>query len=230
MGPVILIGVDLARVSDWPAIAVALAERIDTDEITHSKAGHEQFGGCERGWCRYKSRLIYRVKHLDRLPRPGRELGVRPIADEVLRWHREIARRLPHAQIFTSIDASGGDYRPMFADVLAAGPEHHLTGIEITAGEAEPTHAAGQRWLRIPRSKLISQLEVRFEQREIEIPRKPFEIVKGELLTMRRRVSESRQVIYESGAYDDLVIALAMCVWAEPPHPVYLADPSVIWD
>lgn len=225
-----MIAADLARVADWPAIAVVIPERVNTGEIQHSKTGHEMHSGCMQGYCRYTYNLVYRVKHLDRLPRPGRELGVRPIAQEVLRWHHEVARRMPRAQIYTTIDASGGDYRGMFAEVLASGPQHHLTGLEITSGEAEPTHSPGQRWLRVPRTKLIQQLEVRFEQREIEIPREPFEVIKGELLTMRRKVSDGRQLIYESGAYDDLVITLAMATWAEPPHPIYTTDSTLIWD
>ena len=62
-----MIAADLARVADWPAICVLIAERVATDEILHSKVGHELNGGCVRGYCVPKYRLIYRVKFLERL-------------------------------------------------------------------------------------------------------------------------------------------------------------------
>lgn len=222
----IVIATDVALVADNPAICVTRTTIEKTGEIRHG-------GGHERGWgpCGpFCSEVIvprFEVLFLDRLEKPGRERGLRPIAEAVLEWHREVARRAPGAPIYSVVDMSGTDAWSTFEDVLRHGPKHRMTGLLITAGEQAPTRTPGLRWMKIPRSVLLANLEVRLEQQQVRMSPDTFDRLRPELLAIRRVLTPSRSIVYESTAkHDDLVLALSMAVWFEPPRPIRHA-PSI---
>lgn len=216
----VVIATDVALVSDHPAIAVVLAEVRRTGEIRHGGDHLPGFGPCGP-YCSEVYVPRFQVLHLDRLERPGRERGLRPIAEAVLTWHKEAAKRKPGIPIYSLIDMSGTDAWSTFEDVLRRGPKHKMTGVLITSGEEPPSRAAGQRWLKIPRSALLANLETRLEQRQVEFPPAVFDRLRPELLGIRRVLTPSRSIVYETVAkHDDLVLALAMALWSAPPRPV----------
>ena len=213
----VVIGSDLALVADHPAIAIAkvglrLAEWHHADHPTGWPCGMY----C---WPRYEPH--YEIVHLDRLEKPGRERGLRPIAEAVLRWHLEVARRLPAVPIYSVVDMTGTDAWPLFDEILRRGPRMTLTGALITSGETPPSKSLGQRWLKVPRSALLANLETRLERQQVSMPTPIFDRVRGELLGVRRVVTPSRSIVYETVAqHDDLVLALALATWGEVPRPV----------
>lgn len=228
----LILGVDLARVQDSPALCVVDATYHDTGEITHSDEWHRTNRGCERPYCRETTETHFRVRYLDRLRRPGKEAGVAPIAELVRLWVLDLQRKYPHVPIHVFVDVSGGDYRGFFDDALA-GTSATLTGVEMTAGDKDGGHSLGSRWLRISRTRLLWNLERRFERRQVRMPREAFDKVRGELFAMRRTVTDSRNVVFVSSAHDDVVVALGLATWPDPFGPetsVRVEPASLIWD
>lgn len=213
----VVIGTDLALVADHPAITVAkvslkLAEWHHADHLFGSPCGMY----C---WPRYEPH--FEIMFLDRLAKPGRERGLRPIAESLLAWHVEAAKRVPGATIYSVVDMTGTDAWPLFQDVLRRGPRHKLTGALITSGEAPPSKALGQQWLKVPRTALLANLETRIEREQVALPSSIFDRLRPELLAIRRTITQSRSIVYESvAAHDDLVLALSLALWGEPPRPV----------
>lgn len=200
---------------DYPALCVTEATKVTTDEIVHSESWHRNNFHCERPWCHERIDIRYGIRYLDRLQRPGRDAGVAPIVEMTRAWVDTITTNLPGVPIDTFVDCSGGDYAPTFREALA-GSRSRLTCVEMTAQGQDPGHAVGQAWLRVSRTRLLMNLERRFDNRAIEMPRAIFDVLRKELFTMRRTVTDARNVQFLSGPNDDLVVAAALSTWAEP--------------
>lgn len=130
------------------------------------------------------------------------------------------------------LDISGGDFLPLAREVLRDAPKHTLTGVTMTAAGEAPSRSVSQRLVSIPRSVLISNLEVRLEQRQVTLTRPAYRAVRDELASLRRTISPSRHLIYETppGKHDDVLVALSLAVWPEPLRGVISGPSSLIWD
>jgi hypothetical protein len=99
--------------------------------------------------------------------------------------------------------------------------------ILITAG-SETTMIGGDQW-NVPKQTLISQLETRLHCGELKIADalQESEALKNELKDFARKVSESGRVTFNarSGSHDDLVLALAIALFAALNRPYSSVEP-----
>lgn len=117
----------------------------------------------------------------------------------------------------------------MFRKALQ-GTHARFTAVVMTATGPEPSHTFGQRWLHVSRTRLLTNLQLRLEQQQIRMPRDAYELIRSELFAMRRVVSESRQVSFQAGQHDDLVVSMALATWMDlGASRVGHAPGSVVW-
>lgn len=226
----LVFGVDLARTTDFPAVAAVEAYREEGD-IRHGDTGSLTHF-CERWTCYPSWSPRYDVRALMRLPRPGIERGVRPVLEYVSGMLHDARRRDPKLPLAVWLDISGGDFLPLAREVFANAPKHTLTGVTMTASGEAPSRGVTQPRVSISRTTLISNLEVRLEQRQVKLPRRAYREVRGELASLRRTISPARNLVYETppGKHDDLIVALSLAVWAEPLRGVISGPSSLVWD
>ncbi len=145
---------------------------------------------------------VRQVRHLERLP-----LGT-PYPQVVSRI-ADVVRAVPGAELV--VDATGVG-RPIVDQLRSAVSE--VIAVTITAGK-EATFKDGM-WC-VPKRELIGALVVALENDQLQIAsglRYAAALV-GELQAFRRQVTGAGRAAYgaETGAHDDLVVAVALAVW-----------------
>jgi hypothetical protein len=111
------------------------------------------------------------------------------------------------------VDATG--VGPPVVDMLRAQRMGcHLIPVNITTGNNETLRGSNYH---VPKSHLIMELIVLFENEQIKIAAKMKEAqpLVEELVNMQRKVSTSGQATYtaRSGQHDDMVLALSLACW-----------------
>jgi hypothetical protein len=195
--PVYIMGVDLGQSMDPTAVAV----------IEHRKTFKHHHSG------EYRNQVSERfdVRHLQRLPLG---LSYPSIVAEVGR----LTARPPIVGCEVIVDSTGVG-RPVsdLLDVAGLRP----TRVTITAGDAQSWVDGG--W-HVSKTTLISTLDARLHTGELRFAAELTEAgtMAEELRNFRRHVSASGRFQYEARAtkHDDLVLAVAIALWALTGRPV----------
>ena len=238
------VGLDVGQVND--PTAAALVERHPA-EVPIPDSGPP--GACphcrHRGWRRegedwrcvacaeaYRPRTelspTLRVSLLKRFPL---RVPYPAMAAEAAELVREVQRRAPHSTRQLALDA-GGVGRPMLDLIRRERPPCAILPVVITGGTVEGRQPDGT--YSVPKRDLIGGLQVALQQRHLEIPRAipEAEVLRQELADYRVKIdATTAHDSYDarSGAHDDLLLALALAVWAalRPVRSVPLPPPFV---
>jgi hypothetical protein len=188
---------DLGQSQDYTAVAVI--EHIKLFNVTYR--GREEDGGQR-----------FEVRHLQRLP-----LALSYV-DQVARI-RDLLSRAPLSQDCDFLIDETGVGRPVGDLFNAAGLRP--TRITITGGD-KPSCKGTYRW-HVPKGTLISGLDARLHTGELKIASSLTEanVLREELRDFRRSVSAAGRFSYEArtGKHDDLVLAVAIGLWALTGKP-----------
>jgi hypothetical protein len=201
-----VLGADLGQSSDPTALSV----------IEHTHAFRE----FERG-ARDQFENVFNVRHLQRLP-----LGM-PYPDQIAEIAR-LAARPPIAGCEVIFDQTG--VGAAVCDI-ADGAGLRPTRVVITAGTEQSW--TGSAW-HVPKATLISILDARLHLGELRFAAELLEAgaLREELKDFKRKVSAAGRFQYEArvGRHDDLVLAVAIALWA-CVRPVVNAQPQFgTWD
>ena len=188
-----VVGVDLGQSSDPTAICV----------LEHRKTFHHHFTGR-----RTQLEERFDVRHLQRLP-----LGLSYVAQV-----QEVARLLarpPLANCETELVIDQTGVGAAVADLFDMA-SLHPTRVSITAGSEQTQHGS-RRW-HVAKQILISILDARLHVGELRFAASLTEAgaMQNELEDFRRKVSAAGRYSYEArvGKHDDLVLAVAIALWA----------------
>ncbi|OPY36760.1 MAG: Terminase-like family protein [Methanoregula sp. PtaU1.Bin051] len=152
----------------------------------------------------------YRVRKLQRLPL---RLSYVNQADRIYNALAKIPRPSGVSDVEIYVDA-GGVGRPM-VDLLSEKIDN-LVPVQLTAGDRP--HKLDDGTVTVPKRDLVMALNLAFEKKRITIPAKirEREVLRRELEGFVIRLSAGGIETYEAiraAIHDDLVIALAMCVY-----------------
>jgi hypothetical protein len=196
--PVYIVGVDLGQSMDPTAIAVIEQRKT----FKHHYSGDRHAAG-ER----------FDVRHLQRLP-----LGL-SYPEVVYEVGRLTARAPLVNQCEVVIDATG--VGQAVADLFDVGPWVKPVRVTITAGLEQSWVGGG--W-HVSKTILISTLDARLHTGELRFAKALLEAgaMQEELKDFRRKVSAAGRYQYEArvGKHDDLVLAVAIALWALVGRPV----------
>ncbi len=191
------LGVDLGQSAD--STAIAAVEKLVHSDVT------------------WKGKVMstseeFRVRHLERLP-----LGLSYV--EQVRHVQTLLTRSPlNAGCELVVDDSGVG-RPVGDLLVNSGLRP--TRVTITAGDSQ-TPQGGGRW-HVAKGLLISHLDARLHTGELKIASElhEAEVLREELRDFRRHVSAAGRSSFEarSGRHDDLVMSLAIAMWAHVGRP-----------
>lgn len=169
---------------------------------------------------------VHVVRHLERLP-----LGTLypHVAERLVNLRDRIVKVASQTPCFF-VDATGVG-QPV-VDMLR---ERGLSVIAVyLTDSAKATYGTGELYL--PKSLLVSRLQVLLQDGRLKLPRTPeAEALARELLDFEIRVSEDGHDSYgafEVGTHDDLVIALGLAVWERAPssYPMLVGCPrKSVW-
>jgi hypothetical protein len=196
------VGWDIGQSTDPSAVAVLHHVVKPLDEwVPNAKAETWRQAKEERFFCQWLERLLLQMAYPAQVQHIQNLLSRDPLRGATL------------ALDFTGCGRPVADYayraglRPM--------------NILITAG-SETTMIGGDQW-NVPKQTLISQLETRLHCGELKIADalQESEALKNELKDFARKVSESGRVTFNarSGSHDDLVLALAIALFAALNRP-----------
>lgn len=189
---------DLGQSQDYTAIAI-----IEQIKVFHVRSsGKEQQKG-QRFEVRHLQRLPLGLSYVDQASRVADLLARPPLARECLFCVDESGVGRPVADIF---DKAG--LQP--------------TRITITGGDKQTCQ--GTRRFHVPKAILISGLDARLHTGELKIAPDLAEAkaLRDELADFRRHVSFAGRPSFEarSGKHDDLVLAVAIGLWAFIGRPM----------
>lgn len=208
------VGLDLGQVRDHTAVAVVTPDDLYKEALALN---------AERRRRRYPDRdlvephdPIYEVVHLERLPLGTRYPDVVDHIDALLatpplRGNAELA-----------VDATG--VGAAVVDMLLKA-SLSFKRVVITAGESETRDGDTHR---VPKRNLVATPQVLLQGRRLKIASDlpDAETLTEELLNFRHEVTRSANEVYgawREGDHDDLVLAVALAVWAAqrtpPPSP-----------
>ena len=201
------IGWDIGQSTDPSAVAVVRHVVTPLDEwVPNAKAELWRQSKEERFLCQWLERLPLQMPYPQQVQHISNLLSRDPLKGAKL------------ALDFTGCGRPVADYayraglRPM--------------NILITAG-SETTSIGGDTW-HVPKQTLISQLETRLHCGELKIAEalQESEALKNELKDFARKVSESGRVTFNarSGSHDDLVLALAITLFAALNRPFFSVE------
>jgi hypothetical protein len=192
-----VVGVDLGQSSDPTAIAVLEHRKI----YRHHVSGRRQ-----------QTEERFDVRHLARLPL-GLSYPAQVQEVAMIAARKPIAGRCELIIDSTGVGAAVGD----LFDTTGLRP----TRVTITAGTEQTCHGPN-RW-NVAKQILISMLDARLHCGELRFARELLEApaMQDELKDFQRKVSTAGRYSYEArvGKHDDLVLAVAIGLWAIVGRP-----------
>lgn len=225
--PEYLIGVDLGQAHDHTAIAVLERTRQQTGRTTTQLVG---------AWGDLTTKQvpqlesIYQVRHLDRLPLgspyPEQVEAVGKVLQAVQAAQREEARdqwrsrreTLPEPRLI--VDQTGVG-RPV-VDMLKQAGHKHLTAVTIHGGDATTREGSSYR---VPKRELVSVLQVLLQTKRLTVASalKHARTLTREMLAFKVTITSGGHDSYgndwRENPHDDLVLAVALAVWAGDRTP-----------
>ena len=177
-------GLDLGRAAEFTALA-ALEKETRSDDTG-----------------------VYSLRHLERFERHCKYSDI--VAAVKGRWARP-----PLAGSALVVDQTGVG-RSVFDLIKAADVDAALYRVTLTGGDK---HAKEEDGLyRVPKKELVTALQVMLQTGRLRIASglKHAATLQKELLTFRAKIGGSNESLgdWREGAHDDLVLAVALAVWA----------------
>lgn len=198
------LGLDLGQVNDYTALIIAQRSR----EIRTGYKAIADRTGLVTGWRENKevTEALYDVRHIERI-----KLGT-PYPDVVKRVIELTRSKEINNNYLLAIDHTGVG-RPIYDLFKKAGLE--TLGITITGGSG---YSGGRYNLRVAKRLLVSTVQAVMQTGRLKFASgmQNLEILQQEMLNFRVKITESANEIYTAreGEHDDLVLALAMALWA----------------
>jgi len=223
MGPV-TVGIDVGQIHDPTAIVVA-------EQITE-KTGRTlvREGGTPGAvWEEPETRVVYEIRHVQRLP-----LGMAypAVAERLAEVVSRIEERDPQTLPWVLADATGVG-RPVVEMLAAAlGSGVVLTPVTFTATERYEWGTAGTAGeIRVGKAFLVSRLQALLQTGSVRIPENDEARLLGEeLRDYEIRVNQKANLVagaMRAGTHDDLVTALGLAVLDE--HAGRFGEGPRIW-
>ena len=207
-GPLPIVGVELGARMENTAISVTERAYVPTGE-SFNDSSYDHHAGRLRLHAREKVSVEYRVRHLERRPPPVCYKGV---AERVA----EIVGAVGECVVAMDLTRMG---RPVHALLMRA---IHDTGVRVTRCSVSVTgefgavsHSPGVGWL-VPRCDLVSSALLLFEQEQLKIA-EGLDLagaLTAEFAEFKPRAPKEELEGWRLGRNDDLVLAVAMSVWA----------------
>lgn len=209
----VTVGLDLGQLRDPSAVVVAEGARRDT-----GKQHTRDMGDSHSLLVTPVFETVYRVRHVERLPlrTPFRKVGqrVREIVEGLDRIAEDQDRRL----VVNVIADRTGLGLPTVEELREElGTKVPVCGVVITVGE-QVVGSLGSIEARVPKAHLVTRLAALLQQGGIELPASPeARLLADELKSFQiRATTRGLRAEAESGAHDDLVVALALAVVFDP--------------
>jgi len=204
-----MIGLDLGQVNDYTALVVL--ERLQTYKTEQVAMPRERDRYVVNAWewqeVETVDQAYYHARHIERF-----RLGT-PYPDMIERVKQLTETDELKDRYGLIIDQTGVG-RPVFDIALQAGL--NAIGLTITGGDAVTW--VNRTTVRVAKRQLASTLHAVVLTKRLEIARSmPYaDTLTSELLTFGSKITDSANDIYEGreGAHDDLVLALALALWA----------------
>jgi hypothetical protein len=210
-GPLPIVGVELGARMENTAISVTERAYVLTGERFNATSYHGH--GRERLQGREKVAVEYRVRHLERRSPPVRYKGV---AERVA----ELVKTVGSCAVVMDLTRTG---RPVHTLIMRAVNEAlEETGacvsqcpITVTGEYGAVSHSPDVGWL-VPRRDLVSSALLLFEQEQLKIAEglDLAETLTREFADFKPRTPKEELEGWRLVKNDDLVLAVAMSVWA----------------
>lgn len=207
-----IVGVELGARMENTAVSVTERAYVPTgDRFNITRYHHRE--GCERLEARETVSVEYRVRHLERRSPPVRYKGV---AERVA----ELVKAVGTCDLILDLTRTG---RPVHALIMRAVLEAvEGTGVRVAqcpvtvTGEfGAVSHSPDVGWL-VPRRDLVSAALLLFEQEQLKIA-EGLDLagtLTAEFAGFKPRAPKEELEGWRLGRNDDLVLAVAMSVWA----------------
>jgi hypothetical protein len=185
-----VVGLDLGQAADFTALAVVEA-------VT----GDEKGGSPGEG--------TYQVRHLERFPL---KTTYPAIVERVQQLTSTLQKEDPHVRLIV-------DHTGVGAAVVDLLVKADLSPIAITITGGDQVTHEGRLW-RVPKRDLVAVLAVAFQSGRLKIARDLPEsaTLVNELLNFKVKINlataHDSYEAWRSGQHDDLVLAVALAVWA----------------
>ena len=203
---ILVAGLDLGQVADYSALAIVEAKGMEW-ELTvpdHDPEFRGSAGDCERLVSFEGPPVAFTIHYL------GRDREV-PYPEIVERVRKRICAK-PGVDLL-AVDATGVG-RPVVDLFVQAG----LKPLAITITSGTAAHGDGTDW-SVPKTELVSAVLVPFQAEHLVIPRSLAlsSVLASELSTFKVKITTAANASFgawREGEHDDLVLAVAMAVWA----------------
>lgn len=199
-----VMGIDPAALADYCALAVV-------EVITEPKteAWHDE--------------RHYHVRYLKRLALGGVENKYQKIHTSIVSVYKKLANA-GVTDLLVVIDATGAGY-PVLEAARSVLPYATVRGCIWTGGSNASVKEHG-RIMHVPKQDLITALRTALATGNLHLPQvsRFSHAVKQELNAYEYKIRDNNTFSMDarSGAHDDLISALAMCIYAVPKKKTYL--------
>jgi hypothetical protein len=211
-GPLPIVGVEFGARMENTAISVTERAYVPTGELFNATRSYHREGrkGLE---AREKVFVEYRVRHLERRPPPVRYKGV---AERVA----ELVRTVGSCDVIMDLTRTG---QPVHALVMGAVHEALMETearvsqcpITVTGEFGAVSQSSDVGWM-VPRRDLVSSALLLFEQEQLKVAEglDLTATLTREFADFKPRAPKEELEGWRLGRNDDLVLAVAMSVWA----------------
>ena len=210
--PLPIVGVELGARMENTAISVTERAYVSTGEAFNASR-HDHHLGRHRLHAREKVSVEYRVRHLERHPPPVRYKGV---AERVA----ELVRTVGSCDLVMDLTRTGQPVHALLLGTVNGALEETGTSvaqcpITVTGEFGAVSHSPDVGWL-VPRRDLVSAALLLFDQEQLKIA-EGLDLagtLTAEFAGFTPRAPKEELEGWRLGRNDDLVLAVAMSVWA----------------